>query len=87
MDSICKGEVQMVKERIYIAKPIVDNPLLERLDSATIIAWFRCNSCLTCRFREKVIDVDKKKDIHWCSRTHQSANFINMVEFLGYSRE
>ena len=51
----------MVKERIYIAKPIVDNPLLERLDSATIIAWFRCNSCLTCRFREKVIDVDKKK--------------------------
>jgi hypothetical protein len=81
------GEVQMVKERIYIAKPIVDNPLLERLDSATIIAWFRCNSCLTCRFREKVIDVDKKKDIHWCSRTHQSANFINMVEFLGYSKE
>ena len=47
-----------MKEKIYEAEPITEEPLLDRIDSATIIAWFRCNSCLTCKRREH-----KREDI------------------------
>ena len=36
---------------------------------------------------EEVIDDHPDVDIHWCSRTHQSYNIVDMVEFLGYERE
>ena len=74
-------------EEIYTAHPIVEKPLLDQLDAPTLIAWFRCNSCLTCRFREKVIDPDPEKDISWCSSTHSRYNIVDMVKFLGYSKE
>jgi hypothetical protein len=76
-----------MKEKTYTAHPVVDEPLLDKMDKATLVAWFRCNSCLTCRFREQIIDPDPRKDIHWCARTHDRLGIIDMVEFLGYSRE
>jgi hypothetical protein len=76
-----------MKEKIYEAEPITEEPLLDRIDSATIIAWFRCNSCLTCKWREQVIDNDINKDIHWCARTHEHVNIVDMVRYLGYSKE
>lgn len=73
----------------YESKPIVDRPLLDRLDPATLIAWFRCNSCYTCKFRTEIIDKDpdRNHDIEFCSRMHESHNIIDMVSYLGYSKE
>ena len=71
----------------YESEPIVEEPLLDRIDSATLIAWFRCNSCYTCKWREQVIDNDINRDIHWCARTHDRANIVDMVRYLGYSKE
>lgn len=76
-----------MKMEIYNAHPIVEEPLIEKIDTSTLIAWFRCNSCFTCKFREKVIDEDPEKDIRWCSRTHDRLNIAAMVKFLGYSKE
>jgi len=73
----------------YESKPIVENPLLERIDAATLIAWFRCNSCYTCKWRKEVIDNDPDPyhDIGFCSRMHQTYNIIDMVSYLGFSKE
>ena len=76
-----------MREKTYISKPIVDKPLLDTISKPALIAWFRCNSCPSCKFREEVIDDHPKVDIHWCSATHQSYNIVDMVEFLGYKRE
>lgn len=70
---------------VYEAKPIVDSPILDSMDPACIIAWFRCNSCYTCRFKD-VLDA-YGKTIMWCGRTHERCNIVDMVEFLGYSKE
>ena len=76
-----------MKEKTYISKPIVDKPLLDTISKPALIAWFRCNSCISCKFREEVIDDHPKVDIHWCIDTHLSYNILDMVEFLGYERE
>ena len=76
-----------MKMEIYNAHPIVEEPLIEKIDASTLIAWFRCNSCFTCKFREQVIDTDPEKDIRWCARTHDRLNIVDMVKFLGYSKE
>ena len=76
-----------MREKTYISKPIVDKPLLDTISKPALIAWFRCNSCPSCKFREEVIDDHPKVDIHWCSDTHLSYNIVDMVEFLGYERE
>ena len=76
-----------MKEKTYISKPIMDNPLLDTISKTALIAWFRCNSCPSCKFREEVIDALPKVDIHSCSRSHQRYNIVDMVEFLGYERE
>ena len=71
----------------YEADPIIKEPLLDRIDKATLIAWFRCNSCYTCKWRKEVIDKDPDQDIHWCARTHDRAYIVDMVKYLGYSKE
>ena len=76
-----------MKEKVFISKPIVDDPLLDRISKPALIAWFRCNSCLSCKFREEVIDDHPTADIRWCSMTHQSYNIVDMVEFLGYKKQ
>ena len=38
-----------MKEKVFISKPIVDDPLLDRISKPALIAWFRCNSCLSCK--------------------------------------
>lgn len=71
----------------YTSEPEVAEPLLHSIDNQTLIAWFRCNSCYTCLWRKNVIDKDPDRDIHWCSRTHQTAHIVDMVRYLGYSKE
>ena len=75
--------------KTYRAKPIVDKTLISQIDYATLIAFFRCNSCTSCLWREKVIDKDKdeRHDIHFCARMHDKGNLIDMVSYLGYSKE
>ena len=75
-----------MKEEIYEAKPITENPIIDNIDSATMIAWFRCNSCLTCKWREKVIDNHPEYTIHDCSKMHYEKRYL-MPELLGYSFE
>lgn len=71
----------------YCAEPVVEKPLIQNIDDPTLIAWFRCNSCYTCKFRKEVIDKDPERDIHWCARTHQTPHIVDMVRYLGYSKE
>lgn len=70
----------------YEAKPTT-SALMSKVSDSALIAWFRCNSCYTCKWREEVLDNDPNHDIHWCSRTHDRPNIIDMVNYLGYSRE
>ena len=74
---------------IYEAKPNTERPLLDRIDNATLISWFNCNSCLTCKWRKEVLDKDQNKahDINWCSRLHERRNICDMVPYLGYATE
>ena len=71
----------------YNAVPVDEAPLLDRIDKATLIAWFRCNSCYTCKWRKEVIDKDSNHDIRWCARTHDRLDIVDMVRYLGYSKE
>jgi len=76
-----------MKTEPYVAQPIVAEPLIHNIDNPTLVAWFRCNSCITCLWREKVIDPDPKHDIYWCAGTHDRRRTVEMVKFLGYSEE
>lgn len=71
----------------YVAQPIVPEPLIQQIDTPTLIAWFRCNSCYTCLWRKNVIDQDPDHDIKWCSNKHKHYNIVDMVRYLGYSKE
>lgn len=75
--------------KTYEAKPMSFFPLIENVSTPALIAWFRCNSCYTCRWREEVIekDIDPDHDIDFCSRMHDRENIIDMVSYLGYSKE
>lgn len=77
------------KFETYMAEPITDNPLIDRIDNPTLMAFFRCNSCTSCLWRENVIDKDPNEDhdIDFCSRMHEKFNLIDMVSYLGYSKE
>lgn len=72
---------------VYIAEPTVEKPILQNIDNPTLIAWFRCNSCLTCKWRKEVLDNDPVHSIQWCAKMHNRENIVNMVEYLGYSKE
>ena len=77
------------KFKTYTAEPITEEPLIDKIDNATLIAFFRCNSCTTCLWRKNVIDKDKNEnhDHTFCSRMHDKVNLIDMVSYLGYSKE
>jgi hypothetical protein len=74
---------------VYNSQPITESPLIEQIDTATLISWFRCNSCLSCKFRKEVLEKDTSNihDIHWCARMHKKENIIDMVSCFGYSKE
>lgn len=76
-----------MREEIYKAKKKVENPLLDSMSKEAIIAWFRCNSCLTCAFREEVVDNHPTLTTKGCSRMHDKPFMVEMVEFLGYIKE
>lgn len=71
----------------YVAQPAAAEPLIHNIDNPTLIAWFRCNSCYTCLWRKNVIDKDPDRGIHWCSSTHKTENIVDMVRYLGYTKE
>lgn len=71
----------------YVAEPITEKPLIQNIDNPTLIAWFRCNSCYTCLWRKNVLDNDPDRDISWCAKTHDRVNIVDMVRYLGYSKE
>ena len=71
----------------YEARPLTATTLLDQISDSALIAWFRCNSCYTCKWRKEVIDNDPDRDIHWCARTHDRGHIVDMVRYLGYSRE
>ena len=77
------------KFTVYEAEPIVEEALIDQIESSTLIAWFRCNSCPKCKWRKEVLDHDPNPshDIHWCSKTHERINIVDMVRYLGYSKE
>lgn len=77
------------KFKTYEAKPIVDVPLLGKVSPEALIAFFRCSSCYTCRWREEVIDKDanERHGIDFCSAMHDRINLIDMCSYLGYSKE
>lgn len=76
-----------MKEQTYESKPKMATTLLDEIDDSTLIAWFRCNSCFTCKWREIVVDNHPVLDIHKCSRMHEKHNIVDMVDILGYTRE
>ena len=76
-----------MKKQIYISKPIVEKPLLDTISKPALIAWFRCDNCFTCRFREEVLDPHPTHGISWCSGTHERFNTVDIVEFLGYDKQ
>ena len=76
-----------MREEIYKAKNRVENPLLDSMSNEAIIAWFRCNSCLTCAFRAEVVDDHPTLTTKGCSRMHEKCNIVDMVDFLGYTKE
>lgn len=75
--------------KIYEAEPIMKEPLLDKIDSSTLIAWFRCNSCYSCKWRKEVLekDPDPNHDIFWCADKHEKNNIVDMVRYLGYTKE
>jgi len=73
--------------KIYIAKPKHEITRLDVLSDTALIAWFRCNSCYSCKFRQEVIDNDPEMDIDRCSKMHDRPNIIDMVDYLGYTKE
>lgn len=75
--------------KVYDSTPVCEKALLDELcenDRAALVAWFRCNSCCTCAFRERVLP-KINRSIHWCACTHDRYNIIDMVNVLEYSRE
>lgn len=73
--------------KTYIAKPDVASPLLDSISKEALIAWFRCNSCLSCAFREQVVDPHPLLTTLKCSDMHTRHNIVDMVDLLGYTRE
>ena len=73
----------------YRSRPTMDSPLLHKIDSSTLVAWFRCCSCKTCRWKTEVLDKDTNPyhDTRWCSQTHERMNIVDMVKYFGYSKE
>lgn len=71
----------------FVAQPAVEKPLIQNIDNPTLIAWFRCNSCFTCLWRKNVIDKDPDRNIRWCAATHDRMNIVDMVKYLGYTKE
>lgn len=85
-----KGAMEYYQQfRTYEAKQLQDDPLLDKISPEALIAWFRCNSCTSCKWRQEVIDkdADPRHDIHFCSKMHEKVNIIDMVSYLGYTKE